>query len=222
MPIVTPNDYINVGGKVDILVAFAPPTYSVPNWPFSPARGALATTATAAYQQLFKLGELEEEIEPQTQNITGRVQGDRYGGSAGDGIETQFFGQTAEIDLVLSRWDEEVWRMMKSNGGLTATINGAIPLNNIGAFMQRDRSFRLLLLPNRDARFIRNFPCCLIERGFSSNISTKYSRLQARIAAHRTPEGHWSDPTGVAGTSTVAGSTTIGVLENSDITGTAA
>lgn len=219
MPIVTTNDYINVGGKVDVLVAFAPSTYSAPNWPFNPARGTLAATGGAAYLQLFKLGELEEEVEPQTQNITGRVQGDRYGGSAGDGIETQFFGQMAEIDLVLSRWDEEVWRMMKSNGGLTATLNGGIPLSNMGALMQRDRSFRLLLFPNRDARFIRNFPCCLIERGFSSNISTKYSRLQCRIAAHRTPEGHWSDPTGAVGTSSVAGSQTIGVLENQDISG---
>jgi hypothetical protein len=214
MPIVTPNDYVNVGGKVDILVAFPLAAYVTPNWPFVPARGAIPGSNANAYQQLLKLGELEDEVEPRTRNITHRVHGDRLGGSAGDSIETQLLGQMAEIDLALSRWDEEVWRLMKSNGGLTAS--GTLLLSNYGALLQRDRSFRLLLLPNRDARYIRNFPCCLIESDFGSNLSTKYSRLSVRVTAHRTPEGHWSDVLGVAGTSL-----SIGVLENQDVTGTA-
>jgi hypothetical protein len=216
MPIVTPNDYVNVGGKVDILVAFPVAAYVAPNWPLNPVRGVMPGSNANAYQQLFKLGELEDEVEPRTRNITHRVHGDRLGGAAGDAIETQFLGQMAEIDLGLSRWDEEVWRLMKSNGGLSASSTGALALSNYGALLQRDRSFRLLLLPNRDARFIRNFPCCLIESDFGSNLSTKYSRLSVRVTAHRTPEGHWSDALGVAGTSL-----SIGVLENQDATGTA-
>lgn len=217
MPIVTPADYINVGGKVDVLVAVAPSAYVLPHWPFAAGRtvpGTLPGSGPAAYTQLFKLGELEEEVEPRIQNLTGRVTGDRYGGSAGDGIETQFFGQVASIDLVMSRWDEEVWQLLKNNGGLSANTTNAIPLNTIGALMQRDRSFRLLLIPNRDVRYVRNFPCCLIESDFSNPISTKYSRLQVRVTAHRAPEGHWSEPTGVAGTSL-----SIGVVQNWDTTG---
>ena len=219
MPIVTPADYINVAGKIDVLIAVAPSYYVSPQWPFAAGRavpGSTQSTGSGAYSQLFKLGELEDEVEPRTQNITGRVTGDRYGGSAGDGIETQFFGQMASVDLVLSRWDEEVWRLMKNMGGLVANTPNAIPLANYGALMQRDRSFRLLLLPTRDNRYIHNFPCCLIESDFSIPISTKYSRLQVRVNCHRAPEGHWSDPTGVAGTST-----SIGVVSNSDVTGVA-
>lgn len=219
MAIVTPADYINVGGKVDVLVAVAPSAYVSPQWPFAAGRTVPGTTPAngpSAYAQLFKLGELEEEVEPRIQNLTGRVTGDRYGGAAGDGIETQYFGQAASVDLVMSRWDEEVWQLLKNNGGLSANTNNAILLSTIGALMQRDRSFRLLLYPNRDSRYIRNYPCCLIESDFSNPISTKYSRLQVRVTAHRTPEGHWSDPTNAAGTST-----SIGVLENRDVTGMA-
>lgn len=213
MTIQSVADYVNVGGKVDVLVALPTVAYASPEWPFNPARGTIPSSTTA-YQTLWKLGELEEEVEPRVRNILNRVSGDRYGGSAGDAIEMQFLGQVAEIDLTLSRWDMEVWQMLKNNGGLHSTTNGGIPLTSYGALMLTSRSFRLLLYPNRDTRFVRNFPCCLIESDFGSNIGTKYSRLSVRVSAHRTPEGHWSDVSGYVPTSL-----TIGVLQNTDTTG---
>jgi len=221
MPIVTPVDYVQVGGKVDVLVAFPFAAYQAPYNTFAarnPVIPSLPANNTASYTFLWKLGELEDEVEPRFRNMMHRVPGDRHGGSAGDAIEMQFMGQMAEIDLALSRWDREAWALLQRIGGLlydntgvqnpVQNITNAIRLTDIGALAMRDRSFRLLLVANRDTYFRLNFPCCLLESDFGANVSTKYSRLSMRVSAHRTPEGHW------------APATEWGVLYNGDATGT--
>lgn len=216
MPLVASNEYIQVGGKVDVLVAMPVVYYVAPEWPFNPARGTTPGTASAAYQQLFKLGELMEEVTPRKRKLRHQVPGDRYGGSAGAPIETQYLGHMFSIGLELSRYDPEVWQMLCNYGGLhSATVKNALPLGNYGALELRDRSFRLLLFSNRDARLHRNYPCCVIADDHSVGMGTKFSALSVRVEAHRCPEGHWSDPTGVLGTST-----SIGCCENLDVTGT--
>jgi hypothetical protein len=232
MAIQTVVDYVQVGGKVDVLVAFPAAAYQAPYGTpptRTPAMGSYPSADnSAAYQYLWKLGELEDQVEPRYRNILGRVSGDRYGGSGGDAIEMQFFGQVAEIELQLSRWDKECYALLQRMGGLTydattggANPNNAIRLTDMGALVMRDRSFRLLLRTVRDTYFIQNFPCCLLESDFGTNSGTKYSRLSMRVTAHRTPEGHWSDPSGVAGASVQGGSAslTIGVVMNADTRG---
>lgn len=226
MPIAAPIDYVQVGGKVDVLVAFPVPTYTaaVYNAIVTPARTGVTvpTTGPDAYQMLWKLGELEDMVDPRFRDVLHGVAGDRYGGASGPPIEQQFLGRVAEIDLSLSRWDGQVFALLNRIGGLfydtatgAANTTNAIRLTDVGSLLMRDRSFRLLLVSNRDLAFVSNFPCCLLESDFGASISTKYSRLSMRITAHRTPEGHWSDPTGVVGTST-----SIGVVVNNNRAGT--
>lgn len=228
MAIVAPLDYVQVGGKVDVLCAFSHFTYVGPVAQNIIARRNPSgiSDGPSSYVCLWKLGELEDEVDPRYRNIMGRVSGDRMGGSAGDAMEMQYLGRNAEIDLVLSRWDQDVFSLMQLNGGInydstgTNNVTNAIRLTDFGGLMMRDRSFRLLLRPNRSdgAYFIQNFPCCLLESDFGANVGTKYSRLSLRVSAHRTPEGHWSDPTGTAGSSG-NGNGTIGVLMNGNSIG---
>jgi hypothetical protein len=215
------NEYIVVAGKIDIFLAFPVAAYAAPFWPFSPTRGAAPANGTDAYATLWKLGELEDDVEPTVTDFTLPVPGDRNGGSAGAPIEKQSFASAENFSLTLSRWDKDVYQLLKSQGGLKSNTNYAWPLVNMGSLLLRDRSFRVLLMPSKaytpisDVSMVKNYPCCTLEGDYGMSQSTKYSRLSLRIMAQRTPEGHWSDPTGVVGTSTK-----IGVIQNFDITGT--
>jgi hypothetical protein len=171
MPISTPLDYIQVPGKVDILVAYP-----------------------SAYSNLFKIGESENGIQIRKNPIYGRVSGDRYGGNEGPPIEQQFFGMTLEFELAMSRWDPIEIKKIERLGSLLTTA-GKIPLTSVGALMMRDRSMRFLLYCNRDATLSVNMPCCLWDKPMTDGKGTKYATCGMGITANRTPEGHWAGVT---------------------------
>ena len=171
MPITTPDDYIQVPGKVDILVAFP-----------------------SAYTSLFKLGESENGIQIRKTVFYGRVSGDRYGGNEGPPIEQQFFGEQLEFELAMSRWSPAQVLKVEKLGGLLTTA-GKIPLDTVGALMMRDRSMRFLLYCNRDPTLSVNMPCCLWDKPQTNGKGTKYATCGMGITASRTPEGHWSGVT---------------------------
>jgi hypothetical protein len=182
MPLAAPADYIQVPGKVDIL-------FAVPG----------------AYLNLFKLGESEDGIEVRKIPMVGGVKGDRYGGNSGGDIENQFFGLEAEFQLQMSRWDPVQLLKLETFGGLLSTP-GAVPIQSIGALIQRDRSYRFLLYCYRDPTLSLNFPCCQWSTPQTQGRSTKYSRCGMQIRAKRAPEGYWQ-------------SAAVGVVYNSDTTG---
>jgi hypothetical protein len=182
MPIVTDADYIRVPGKVDILVAFP-----------------------SVYGDLFKLGESENGIEIRKVPLTGRVSGDRYGGNEGPPIENQFFGLQVEVELAMSRWDPAQLVKLERMGGVLATA-GVVPLNSVGALLQRDNGIRFLFFSRRDNTLSVNLPCCTWSSPQSSGRGTKYSVCRFSITGNRAPEGFWH-------------SGSVGVVYNADLTG---
>lgn len=185
MPIATAADYYRVPGKVDVLCAFP-----------------------SLYSNLFKLGESENGITVRKTQFIGRVTGDRYGGNEGPPVENQFFGLSVDIPLDLSRWDPVEVLKFEGYGGLLTTP-GTIPLDTVGALLQRDRGIRLLLLCQRDASLSINFPCTFWSAPQEQNKGTKYSKCSFSVVANRAPEGFWH-----------AGS--VGVVWNADTTGISA
>ena len=213
MTLVTPNDYVQVGGVVSIMVAVPVGAYVAPQWPFTPTRATAPTPTTGpgAYVALMKLGEAADIIEPQKRNIIEGVKGDRLGGLSGGDIEKQSFGFEYDIQLELTRWDPEVLTMIECMGGLHPG-GEQVPLNTIGSLILRERSFRLLLYPLIDARFIYNFPCCVAEQPRKIGEGTKHSKLSLSVSASRAPEKHWGAPS--SGTDLVTG-----YVKNNDFTG---
>lgn len=182
MPISTQNDYYRVPGKVDVLIA-------VPS----------------VYGTLFKIGESENGISVRKTSYIGRVTGDRYGGNEGPAVENQFFGYSADIQLDLSRWDPVQIAKIENYGGLITT-NGLVPLDKVGALLQRDQGIRLLLNCLRDATLSINFPCTLWSAPQEQGKGTKYSKCSFSVTANRTPEGYWN-------------SASAGIVWDSDTTG---
>lgn len=169
MALATPVDYIQVPGKVDILVAFP-----------------------ESYEALFKLGESENGIDIRIVPIKGRVSGDRYGGNEGPPIEGQFFGLQAEVDLSMSRWDPAQVKKIERMGGILAT-EGLVPLEAVGALTQRDHGIRFLFLCRRDNSLSVNLPCCEWSSPESRGLGTKYSVCRMGIQGNRAPEGFWHE-----------------------------
>lgn len=213
MPIFPIDEYIQVGGKLDIYLAFSPLTFVAPDFPFAPVRenapGA-PISGVAAYNLLFKLGEADDETRPSNNANMGNVSGDRYGGREGPPIEKQFNGISGTCRLRLSRWDVDVLRLIKNRGGLAP--GGFVPLTSFGALCLRDRSFRMVLRGIGNAKFRFNYPCCICEDAIEMGMGTKHSLLEFTVSAHRAPEGHWAAP--ATGTDLVTGYT-----ENLDMTG---
>ena len=213
MTLVSPKDYIQVGGLVQIFVAVPLLSYVAPQWPFNPVRASqeLPGSIAGAYAALMKLGESADIIEPQKRNIMEGVKGDSYGGSSGGDIEKQSFGFEYDIQLDCTRWDPEVLAMIECLGGLHPG-GDRVPLNTMGALIQRDRSFRLLLYPLIDPRFIYNFPCCVADQPRKIGEGTRHSRLSLSVTAVRAPEGHWATP--ATGMDLITG-----YVKNNDFTG---
>lgn len=213
MPIFPIQEYIQVGGKVDVFLAFPVSSHVAPDFPFVPlplnALGVPGSGAVA-YAQLYKLGESEDEIRPSIMRKTGSVFGDRHGGREGDPIEKQFFGIGGSVRLRMSRWDPDVLGLVKNCGGLAP--GGAVPLANIGSLVLRDRSFRMLLFSVSNPKFQYNYPCCWCDDAIEIGLGTKHSLLEFSVTAHRAPEGHWATPE--SGPNLITG-----VVENRDITG---
>lgn len=168
MPIAPALDYYRVPGKVDVLCAFP-----------------------SVYTNLFKLGESENGITVRKTQFIGRVTADRYGGNEGPPAENQFFGLNVDIPLDLSRWDPVQVLKFESLGGLL-TVPGTIPLNTVGALLQRDHGIRLLLLCQRDVTLSINFPCTVWSAPQEQNKGTKYSKCSFSVVANRAPEGFWN------------------------------
>jgi hypothetical protein len=212
-------DYVQNTGKIDILLAFPVTSFHESVYPFTPARlnaPAIPGSNSAAYQLLFKLGESTDEVDPTPMTNMEPVPGDARGGRSGNGIEDMYLDEMVEINLALSKYDQEVYQLMQTMGGLRAA--GKIPPTNVGRLMRRDRSFRLLLVSTGDARFIKNYPCCLLKNRRGQTMSSKWSELKLSVSAHHAPLGHWgTQATGNA----IASATDLVtyVLENRDIVG---
>lgn len=214
-------DYVQNCGKVNVLVAFPLNYYTELVYPFSPARTGAPTkpaTNVLSYLLLFKLGEATDEIDPQIVSNVQAVPGDARGGRAGGGIEDMYVDETAEINLSLSQYDLEVYKMMETFGGLRD--GGKIPPSNVGRLLRRDRSFRLLLVPVADTRFVMNFPCCLLKNRRGASRSSKWSELKLNINAHAAPLGHWGTQVVEASIGSDTDLVTY-VLQNEDTSGVA-
>lgn len=214
-------DYVQNSGKVNIYVAFPIGYFTESVYPFSPARvGAPSKPATnvLSYSLLFKLGEATDEIDPQLVANMQAVPGDARGGRAGGGIEDMFIDETAEINLSMSQYDLEVYKMMETMGGLRE--GGRILPSNVGRLMRRDRSFRLLLVPVADTRFVMNFPCCLLKNRRGASRSSKWSELKLNISAHAAPLGHWGTQVEIESVGSSTDLVTY-VLQNQDTIGIA-
>lgn len=167
MTVTAAADYIQVPGKVDILVAFP-----------------------SAYDTLFHIGETENGLDIRKTPHVGRVSGDRYGGNEGPPIEEQFFGLSCQVDLALSRWDPAQIVKLERFGGILTTA-GTVPLAAVGALMHRDHGIRFLFLPRRDNSLAINLPCCTWTSPLSSGRGTKYSVCRFTVTGNRAPEGFW-------------------------------
>ncbi len=167
MPLATPDEYIQVSGKVEILCAYP-----------------------SAYTNLFKLGESENGIQVRKIPMIGEVIGDRHGGSSGRPIERQYFGLAAEFQLQMSRWSTTEIAKIENFGGLLATA-GTVPLATIGALLNRDHGIRFLLYCVRTPAMSLNFPCCVWTQPQEQGRGTKYATCSMNITAERTPEGYW-------------------------------
>ncbi|QDV26349.1 hypothetical protein [Aureliella helgolandensis] len=168
MPLATPDEYIQVSGKVEILCAY-------PN----------------AYTDLYKIGESENGISVRKIPMLGDVSGDRYGGQSGRPIERQFFGLAAEFQLNLSRWSKAEIAKLEQFGGILETP-GYVPLSTIGALVHRDHGIRFLLYCVKDPTMSLNFPCCIWTQPQEQNRGTKYANCSFNVAAERAPEGFWA------------------------------
>lgn len=174
-------EYIVVPGKVDILVAC--------NFAFQ--AGALNYTVG----QFAKLGESADEIQIQLEQQNYPVPGDRNGGRAGDSVEEQFMSMTASTNLELSMFDPEVADVLNRAGGLM-TIPGKIQQNTVGDFFRKTNSymfkFRCTIEPSRSVFF----PCVSVQKSHILGGGTKFEMFRAHISMHRSPPGHWADPSG--------------------------
>jgi hypothetical protein len=167
MTLATEADYIQVPGKVDILIAMP-----------------------ALFDDLFKLGESENGIRLRKIPMLGRVSGDRYGGNEGPPIEEQMFGVQLEAELAMSRWDPVQVAKLETFGGLLTTA-GFIPLTAVGALLHRDRGIRFLFFCRRDNTLSVNVPCCTWSSPQETGRGTKYSNCSFSIRGNRAPEGYW-------------------------------
>lgn len=170
-------DYIVIPGKVDIYVAA----------PFAVTVDTVAITAGT----LMKLGETADEIRIRSQYYTNPVPGDRNGGRSGDSIEEQYLGESASVQLELSRFDKEVATALERSGGIITTP-GLIPDTAIGALMRRDKSYRFLFYASVDTSRSRNFPCAIIKSPHILAGGTKFEMFTLEASFHRAPPGHWA------------------------------
>ena len=167
MTLATPNEYIQVPGKVEILCAF-------PN----------------VYTDLFKIGESENGIQVRKIPDLGEVAGDRYGGQGHRPIERQFFGLAAEFQLNMSRWDPAQIAKLEGFGGLLTTP-GTVPLATVGALLHRDHGIRFLLYCVRTPTLSVNMPCCVWTQPQEQGKGTKYANCAFNVTGERAPEGFW-------------------------------
>lgn len=171
-------DYIVVPGKFNIYVA-CNFTYTI-------------GVETVAVGTPTKLGEMLDDLVIQPEQLEHMVPGDRNGGRAGDGIEFQFLGQRASVNLEMSRFDKDVAGALQRAGGLITTP-GTIPDTAIGGLMLRDASYRFTFVPIRDATRTRNFPCGIVRRPHILAGGTKFETFSCEVTFHRAPEGHWTE-----------------------------
>ncbi|MFG0261029.1 MAG: hypothetical protein ACF788_01370 [Novipirellula sp. JB048] len=181
----TSSPYIQVAGKSNILIGFAFDDYAT----------------------MHRIGEQIDETRLTIENVTHDVPGDSGGGPQGDPIEQQVLAHRVRGVLNLSKWDHTVREMIEQHGVMNTP--GKMTDAEIGAFLLRDRSFRIAISPSKsnpiDANnpitttanagsgkdhFFRNFPCCTLASPLEIGQGTKFSALQLQFRAWRTPEGH--------------------------------
>lgn len=117
---------------------------------------------------------------------------DVNGGDEGPPIDTQYFGETARIFLLLTKWDEAVALRIRSRLN-TVVTPGVIPTAGFLMF-QDGASYRVLI---NAANGIRNFPRCIFREPIEINKGTKHSTLILVAEAHRNSVGVlWNTETG--------------------------
>lgn len=237
MSMESPQEYIQVSGKVEILVAFPLAVNVTPNLQTGIGAPAAPTTNAESYLYLRKFGESENGVSIRVEPKYHRVPGDRHGGSEGSPIESQFLGLEASIQLEMSRWDRKVLQMMYLFGGLqTRTITagtgnglngqpveliagpGRVSMASVGALMHRDRAMRFLFYSVRDPDLSVNIPCSLFDRPQEKNRGTKYAKCMMGVTGYRAPEGYWGTQVGASFVNTATDFVT-GYVWNHDTTG---
>ena len=179
-------DYIVVPGKLNIFVAC--------NFAYTIAATPDPISITAGTFQ--KLGETADEIHISMQQSNYPVPGDRNGGRAGDPIEEQFMSMVANCNLELSVFDPDVANALLRAGGLMATP-GLVAQSSVGGFLRKARSYMFKFRATTNPARSVFFPCAVLQQGHILGGGTKFEMFRASLSMHRSPPGHWADPSGI-------------------------
>lgn len=111
------------------------------------------------------------------------VPGDENGGDQGPPIDVQYFGETADIRLILTKWDADVADEIAAR---LASATAGVPASAGSLMFGSGNTFRLLIAsPNDPLNFPRAFP-----RGpITINKGTQHSRLVLEFEAHKSGAG---------------------------------
>lgn len=107
------------------------------------------------------------------------VPGDQNGGEAGNPIEIQDLGRLGRVHMEMSKWDEVVGRQViaKANANAVGFVaQGVSPIPGTLLFSNAFY-FRLLIIPNVNPLFIRNFLFAFPIEAYEMNIGTKYAKF---------------------------------------------
>lgn len=133
---------------------------------------------------LSKLGESMDMIDIEERAFWHNVPGDRYGGPQGPPIDMQYLGTIYIVRMELSRWDPDVWDVLKKRR--VQTTAGTIPLTDIGKLMFSTLNTRLLL--HSTTRPL-NFPAAFLRDPFQWPMGSKFSSLSLQFECHRCTDG---------------------------------
>lgn len=111
------------------------------------------------------------------------VPGDQNGGDQGPPIDIQYFGETADIRLLMTKWDADIADMIAARvaGGTAGTpaTAGSLVFGSGG-------SFRVVIASPNDPL---NFPRCIPRGAITINKGSQHSRLALEFEAHKNDSG---------------------------------
>lgn len=134
---------------------------------------------------LQKLGESMDMVDVEERVFTHNVPGDRYGGPQGPPIEQQWLGEIHVVRMELSRWDPNVWDIVRKRG--VREDLGSHQSEDVGALMLASRSCRLLL-DCQERPY--NYPCAVINSSLQYSKGTKFTSIALQVECHVAQESN--------------------------------
>jgi hypothetical protein len=145
---------------------------------------------------LQTLGYTTEGVQVEEISFTNKIHSDRYGGTAGPPIDTQYFGKAARIQLQMVEYDLSVLKEIRDLQDATGfTAHAAGEIVDIGTLMTcASRSWQIVLVGERDVAAVAadagaivmttlNFPNTFVEGPLRYPLGAKNSVFDLDLMA---------------------------------------